>query len=193
MRPLLWVLLAGSLAGCGKGNLIFEAKVSDLRKAGNQLAKGKEPEETVRITAPGKMLDPLAPVGRVAREQADWSTPERAAASVISGNAAGDLPWIVRNYVSAERPAAGRQLVDPMAAARTRAYYLNLGSAKLMGWAELGDKRILFLRGDDGDGEASIATMVLAKTDDGWRQTTALARDDRYDVVIAALHHGGVK
>ena len=193
MRRLSLALLLGTLAGCGAPDLSFEARVSDLHKAGNRLANGKEPEDMVKFSAPGKMLNPLMPLGRVTREQADWSTPEHAAASVISANVAGDLPWIVKNFVSGERPEAGRQLRDPMAAARTRAYFLNLGSAKLMGWAEFGDARVMFLRGDDGDGDASIATMVLAKTDEGWRQTTALGADDRYDVVIAALHHGGVK
>jgi hypothetical protein len=79
-----------------------------------------------------------------------------------------------------------------MAAARTRAFYLNLGSVKLTGWADIDGKRIMFLRGDEGDGDSSIATVVLAKTGEGWRQTIELNRDDRYDVVIAALHHSGV-
>ena len=70
---------------------------------------------------------------------------------------------------------------------------MNLGPVKLMGWAEFGGARIMFLRGAEGDGDVSLATMVLAKTGEGWRQTTSLGRDDRFDVVVTALHHGGVK
>jgi hypothetical protein len=190
MRLVVSFLLL--LAGCSAGKLTFEARVADLRKPGNHFLIGKEPEDSVRVTASGKMLDTAAVVEKVNRAQADWSTPEHSVASVISANTAGDLPWIVQNYVPAERPEAGRQLIDPMAAARTRAYYLNLGSVKLIGWADIDGKRIMFLRGDDADGDSSIATVVLAKTGEGWRQTIELNRDDRYDVVIAALHHSGV-
>lgn len=193
MKRFCLAIAAALLAGCGAPDLTFEAKVADLHKPGNHLAYKKEPEALVTFKAPGKMLDPLAPLGRVTREQADWSTPEHAAESVISANVLGDLPWIVRNFVSGERPEAGRQLQDPLAAARTRAYFMNLGTVKLMGWAEFGAARIMFLRGDDGDGDASVATMVLAKTAEGWRQTTALSRDDRFDMIVTALHHGGVK
>jgi hypothetical protein len=190
MRLAAGILLL--LAGCGTGKLTFEARVADLRKPGNHFLVGKEPEDSVQVKTLGKMLDPAAVVEKVNRAQADWSTPEHAVASVISANTAGDLPWIVQNYVPAERPEAGRQLTDPMAAARTRAFYLNLGSVKLTGWADIDGKRIMFLRGDDSDGDSSIATVVLAKTGDDWRQTIELNRDDRYDVVIAALHHSGV-
>jgi hypothetical protein len=190
MRLAAGILLL--LAACGASKLTFEARVADLRKPGNHFLVGKEPEDSVRVTIPGKILDEAVAVEKVQRSQADWSTPEHAVASVISSNTAGDLPWIVQNYVPAERPEAGRQLTDPMAAARTRAFYLNLGSVKLTGWADIDGKRIMFLRGDEGDGDSSIATVVLAKTREGWRQTIELNRDDRYDAVIAALHHSGV-
>ena len=193
MKRFWLALAAGLLAGCGAPDLTFEAKVADLHKPGNHLAYRMEPEAMVKFKAPGKMLDPLTALRRVTREQADWSTAEHAAESVISANVAGDLPWVVRNFVFGERLEAGRQLQDPMAAARTRAYFLNLGAVKLMGWAEFGDARIMFLRGEEGDGDPNTATMVLAKTGEGWRQTTSLGRDDRYDVVVTALQHGGVK
>ena len=190
MRLAAGILLL--LAGCSVDKLTFEARVADLRKPGNHFLVGKEPEDSVRVTIPGKMLDAAVAVEKVRRPQADWSTPEHAVASVISANTSGDLPWIVQNYVPAERPEAGKQLTDPVAAARTRAFYLNLGSVKLTGWADIDGKRIMFLRGDEGDGDSSIATVVLAKTGEGWRQTIELNRDDRYDVVIAALHHSGL-
>ena len=187
--------LAGALlfSFCGAGKLTFEARVADLRKPGNALAQRKEPEDMVQVSAPGKMLDTPADVERTTRDRAEWRTPEHALASVLSANINGELSWIVQNYVPSERAEAGRQLSDPMALARTRTFYLNLGMVKLIGWADLEDKRIMFLRGADGDGDASIASVVLAKTAEGWRQTIGLNRDDRYDVIIAALHHSGVK
>jgi hypothetical protein len=191
MRWAAGILLL--FAACSSGKLTFEAKVADLRKPGNHFASRKEPEDAVQVTVPGKMLDPALALERVNRAQADWSTPEHAVGSVISANTAGDLPWIVQNYVPEERPEAGKQLSDPMAAARTRAFYLNLGLVKLIGCADIDGRRIMFLRGDDADGDFSIATVVLANTGEGWRQTISLNRDDRYDVVTAALHHSGVR
>ena len=191
MRVALAAGLLG-LAACGSGTIAFEARVSDLRKPGNALLRGKEPEDSVRVTAPGKMLDAGVALAKVTRASAKWGTPEEAVASVISANVAGDLPWIVQNYVAAERPEAGRQLMEPMAAARTRAFYMNLGTVKRTGWADLEDKRVMFLRGEEGDGDSSVVTVVLAKTREGWRQTIGLNRDDRYDVIVAALHRGGV-
>ena len=86
MRFASALLLAVALTGCGNGKLTFETRIADLRKAGNHFASGKEPEDSVQVTVPGKMLDSATVLEHVTRSQSDWTAPEHAVASVISAN-----------------------------------------------------------------------------------------------------------
>jgi len=129
----------------------------------------------------------------VSRSSADWSAPERAAASIVSANLAGDVSWITDSYVSAERDEVRKQLSDPAAAQRTRDYFRSMGKVEMTGWVEVRGYRVVFLLGRDQDGDATFASITLSRTAAGWRQTNALAGDDTFEAVWAALHTGGVR
>jgi hypothetical protein len=183
------------LVGCRshQEGLTFQAKVSDLRRPGNALAKGKRLDEIVEITLPGQLRTPPTPLALVSRSDADWSTPERAASSSVSANLAGDVSWIVESYVPAERDEVRKQLSDPAAARRVRDYYRSMGEVEMTGWADVHGFTVVFLLGRDQDGDATFASVTLSKTASGWRQTNALAQDDTFEVVWTALHTGGVR
>jgi hypothetical protein len=166
---------------------------SDVRRASNSLIKGKQPNDSVEITLPGILLNPPQPIPLIPRTQADATTPERAAASIISANSSGDIPWIIENYVPAERPAIAKQFSDPQAAQRNREYYRNLGKISQTGWTEIHGYTVLFLQGLDEDGDATLISITLSKTPAGWKQTTALSNDDTFELVWSALHTGGVR
>ena len=173
--------------------LTFQVRVADLRKPGNALAKGKRPDDMMKVTLPGKLLRPPVEVQLIERRQADWSTPERAVASILSAGASGEASWIVENFVPGERERVARQFDSPAVAKRTQDYYRSLGKIVITGQAEISGVTLLFLLGNDAEGDPTLVPAPLAKTALGWRQTGALSGDDIYDVVWAALHTGEVQ
>jgi len=189
---LIAVLLQFS-CGSRPGRVTFQAKVADLRRPANSLATNKRPDDVVEIALPGRMLEIPAVVKLVRRSEADWSTPESAAASVLSANVAGDVPWILQSFLPAERSQALKQLSDPVAVERGRESYAAMGKFEITGWAEVRGFTVVFLRGEDEDGDSTVLTVSLAKTPSGWKQTDALIHDDTLDVISAALHTGTVQ
>lgn len=185
-------LIAQSACGLTHDRLTFRVKVSDIRRQSNALIKNKQPDDTVEITLPGKLLNPPAPVILIPRSQADWTTTDHAAASIVSANTTGDIPWIVENYLPSDRPAIAKQFSDPAAAERIRDYYRNLGKISITGWTEIRGFTVLFLEGVDEDGDATLISITLSKTPSGWKQTDALQNDDTFELVWTALHTGGV-
>jgi len=178
--------------GPGTGRLIFDAKVSDLRKPGNALANHKRADDTVEIALPGRLLTPPMTIQPIDRAASDWSTPEHAVATIISANLSGNPSWMVENYLPPERDQTVQLLSGPLAVERTRDYYRNLGKIEMYGWADLHGLRVVFLRGVDPDGDVTLLTLTLSKTASGWKQTNALAQDDTFDLVWTALHTDGV-
>jgi len=173
--------------------LTFRAKVADVQHRTNSLLKNKQPGDYVEINLPGKLLNPTTPVNLITRNQADWSTPEHAAASILSANAAGDPSWMIENYVPSEREAISKRLSDPDVLRTTVSYYQNLGRAAMTGWTNLRGFTVVFIQGLDEDGDATMLALALSKTPTGWRQTDTLAHDDTFEIVWTALHTGGVR
>jgi hypothetical protein len=126
------------------------------------------------------------------RNQAGWSTPERAIASIISANSAGDATWMIESFAPTERERARRQLSDPMFFEQTRDYYRHLGIVRITGEAEVRGFMVMLLLGQDEDGDATLLITTLAKTPEGWRQTNALAADDEFDLIWTAVYTRGL-
>jgi hypothetical protein len=193
MAIVVLAALAEISCGARTEKLTFQVRVADLRKHDNALAKGKRPDELVTVTAPGKLYRPPLEVQLVERRQADWSTPERAVASILSAGASGEVSWIVENFVAGERERVAKQFANPEVAQRTETYYRNIGKVAITGRAEIHGVTLLFLLGKDAEGDPTLLPAPLVKTESGWRQTGALSGDDTYDVVWAALHAGQVQ
>lgn len=197
MKCTLLALAAGVLlqTGCGTlgDRLTFRVKVADVQHRTNSLLKNKQPDDYVEINPPGKLLNPASPVNLISRSQADWSTPEHAAASILSANAASDVSWMVENYLPSERETVSKRLSDPDVLRTTVSYYQNFGRASMTGWTELRGFTVVFIQGLDEDGDATMLALALSKTPTGWKQTDALAHDDTFEIVWTALHTGGVR
>src|SRR5271169_2113074 len=88
--PIRALLIAAALAqfACRPRQdlLTFQVRVSDLRRPANRLANGKSPDDLVEITLAGQLRRPPIPLAPISRRDADWSTPEGAAASVVSAS-----------------------------------------------------------------------------------------------------------
>jgi hypothetical protein len=190
---LLIAALAQVSCGLRTDRVTFQAKVSDLRRPGNSFARNKRPDDLVEITLPGRMLDVPAVVKLVGRSEADWSTPESAVAAILSADVAGDVPWILQSFVPAERNEALKQFADPVAVERGRESYAALGKFAITGQADIHGFTVVFVRGEEEDGDSTVLMVSLSKTPSGWKQTDALTHDDAFDVVSIALHTGTVR
>jgi len=195
LASLTMPILALAQISCGprSDRVTFQAKVSDLRRPDNSFAKNKRPDDLVEITLPGRMLEVPAVVKLVGRHEADWSTPESAVAAILSANVAGDVPWILQSFVPAERNEALKQFADPVAVERGRESYAAMGKFEITGQVEVHGITIVFVRGEEEDGDSTVLTVNLSKTPSGWKQTDALAHDDSLDVISIALHTGTVR
>jgi hypothetical protein len=191
----LTALIASLAVSCGlrPDRVTFQAKVADLRKPGNSFATNKRPDDVVEIKLPGRMLEVPAVVKLVRRNEADWSTPESAVAAILSAQVAGDVPWILQSFVPAERNEALKQFGDPVAVERGRESYAAMGKFVITGQAEIRGFTVVFVRGEEEDGDSSVFLVSLSKTPSGWKQTNALTQDDTLDVVSSALHTGTVQ
>ena len=197
MKYAVLVLAASAMlqSACGilGDRLSFRAKVADVQHQTNSLVKNKQPDDYVEITLQGKLLNPATAVNLIARNQADWSTPEHAAASILSANTDGDRSWMIENYIPAERAAIDKRFSDPDVLRTTVSYYQNLGRASMTGWAELRGFTVVFIQGMDEDGDTTVLALALSKTSTGWRETDTLSHDDTFEIVWTALHTGGVR
>jgi hypothetical protein len=187
------VLMAQSSCNFSHDQLTFRAKVSDFRRPSNALIGNKKSDDTIEVTLPGKLLNPAQPIALVSRAQSDYSMPERAAVTIVSANTAGDVSWIVDNYLPEQRTAVAEGLSDPDTAQRNAGYYRALGKVSLTGWTEIRGDRVLFLQGVDEDGDATFIAITLSKTSSGWKQTDALQNDDTFELIWTALHTGGIR
>ena len=188
------------LAGLGQfccsfhsDRITFQVRAADLRRPGNSFAKNKGPEDVVNIKLPGQILEAPVRVQLIMRGQADWSTPEIAVASILSAEVAGDVPWMLLNYVPSERNAALKQFSDPNVVERGRESYRAFEKFERTGWAQVREFTVVFVRGEDIDGDPTLMNIALLKTPSGWKQTDALVNDDALDVITTALHTGGVQ
>lgn len=193
MRSAAILIATAALVSCRTGDRVsFETKVSNLRQT-NSLIKGKGPDDVVEVVLPGRLYTPPVAPKHVQRSEADWSTLENAMASIMSANMAGDVSWIVENFVPAEHEQAGKQFLDPKAAGRISVYYRGIGMIEMTGQAEVRGYIVVFLRAVDEDGDPNFLTVTLAKTPSGWRQTDALAKDDTFEVIATAVRTGGFR
>jgi len=189
---VLAVLLILCACKSAPSKITFEARAGNLRKPSNSYARNKGPDDLLVIGLPGKLIDPPAPLAPIDRSAADWSTPEHAAASILSATRAGNVPWMVENFVPQERETIGKQLADPAAVARLRDLYRRAGQVSITAAAEIRGYTVLFLLGRDEDGDPTFLNAVLSKTPTGWRQSNALAGDDAFDLATTAAQTAGV-
>ena len=190
---LIVAVISQYCCSCSSDHVTLQAKVADLRRSGSVFAKNKNPNDIVQLKLPGQVLDVPARVQLIRRDQADWSTPENAIASILSANAAGNVPWMLLNYVPAERNTALKQFSDPNAVERSRESYRAMEKFERTGWVQIREFRVTLVRGEDVDGDPTLMSVALLKTPAGWKQSDALANDDTLDMVVTALHTGTVQ
>ncbi|MBI3591541.1 MAG: DUF4878 domain-containing protein [Candidatus Melainabacteria bacterium] len=180
------------LENAKNGQLIFRAKRSALWLKSSKFIEDKKPNDVIEISLNGALYDTPKEVTEVARRNIDRSTPEGAAASFFSATKSGDVKWIVDNFVEDEQEEMKKLFKDKKTKKESNADANQIKSEFIIGTAQYNDHVILFVEQNYNDGRRVKEPMVCRKTPDGWKQTNALAEDDTFDVVFAALSTGKV-
>ena len=175
-----------------ENRLTFRVKVSALGlKATSSFAAGKAPTDVIEVNLSGRLYDPPRPVAIVTKGGADRSTPESVANSDFSANLAGDLDWMAENFVDAEQGEVKAFFSDPTMLQKNRQMFEG-AKIWLTGHARYKDYALLFQRMDHEGRQGAARPVVYSQTQNGWRRTNALSRDETYDVVFSALNSGEV-
>lgn len=98
--------------------------------------------------------------------------------SWIEANSTGNLEHVLALRAPAERAEVEKRYGgDPSMMARNTTRFNAVRKWGLLGWAEYGTFRIVFLTRDDTQSNAPIYTLPLRRVENRWAQTDALAAD----------------
>lgn len=171
-------------------DLVFRAAAADLWIQPNRWSKGKKPADMIEVVLAGELYEPPLKIGVVERSKAGRSTPEKAAESNFSALKANDDEWILENFVPEEQAQVKEFLDDPDARRRSAALLERQQNELLFGRCTFQD-HILLMIGVNQDRRASLVA-TYKKTARGWKRTNALANDETFDVLFAAVRAGQV-
>ena len=180
-------------AGQESSSLTFEANVSDLGLQTGSFARNKKPDDTVQVRLPGHRIAPPRTVLLIRRADAKWASPESCVDSIRSANTAGDAAWILENFAPGDQADVRKLVGEPDLARRNQDYYKSVSKAEIIALVELGAYRIAVVREETVQAKATVVPLTMVKTPAGWKQTNALAKDETFDVLWAAVRNGGMQ
>ncbi len=181
----LLVLIAAPAAA---DTVTFSVAAGALGLQTGAFARGKEPDEIVRLSLPGALYDPPLPVQPVAGPRA---TPEAALAADYAANLAGDANAIVAGFAPQDRDDIRALVEDPDMLARNTATSRDLERMAITGQVLLGDHALLLIS-HWYDGVPWPAVYAFVETPEGYLRANALSNDPAFDVVFTALRGGEV-
>jgi hypothetical protein len=136
------------------------------------------------VTLTGAEQDP-APLA------ATWNTSNECLSDVacfvsswLEANASGSMDHLLAVRAPEERATLQRRLTDPQVIARNTSRFNTIRRWSLLGWAEYGPVRIVFLVKED-DTPNRIYTLPIKHVEGGrWAQTDVLASDPGYSEIF---------
>jgi hypothetical protein len=153
------------------------------------LAEPQSPIAPVRIDPPAGGGNPIVisvtgveqdPIPLTAR----WSASDACLADIacfvsswIEANSTGNLDHVLALRAPTERADVQSRYKDPSLMARNVSRFNAVRKWGLLGWANYGTFRIVFLTRDDERSQSVIYTLPLKQVDGKWMQTDALAAD----------------
>lgn len=173
-----------------EGELIFRANASDLW---TDNSKAKDGRNTVEVTLAGELYEEPTKIIGVSRKFSDKKTLEGLASSYFSSSKAGDIDWIIENFLDSEKEKVRAVYKKKNAIKASKSGARSIKDAYITGQANYKDYVILFVEQEYGDGKKVREALVCKKVEDGWRLTSSLTNDETFDIVFAALSTGQVK
>jgi hypothetical protein len=129
------------------------------------------------VSITGVEQDPAPVVGR-------WNAADACLADVacfvtswIEANSAGNLDHLLALRAPNERKTVEGRLREPGLLARNASRFSAVKKWGLLGWAEYGALRIVFLAREDEQSQSAIYTLPITRVEGRWAQTDALATD----------------
>lgn len=172
-----------------QGQLVFRTTVERLYNHRNPLAEGKERQDVVEVTLPGRLFTPPVPLPDVTRDAVDRTTLEGALASDVAAFRADDAEWILENFAPEDQDKIAQQLEREELRARNRAALSHIHSMEIWGVASYNDYGLVMYR-YDGDSTGGLVP-TFTKVGDEWKRTNVLGSDHVFDVVLSAFRSGG--
>jgi len=170
------------------GHIRFETKVSDLRLGSNSLAAGLKPDDQIFIALPGEIFSQAVDIAPVPQADVQRSTLEGAAASDYAAFRAGDTAWIAANFARAEKEKIQADFTDQLILGRARDLFASYTQKKIVGRAIYKNYTIFFV--NYRDWPVHLHAEVYTKEGNDWKRSNALADDEGFDIVAAALKSG---
>ena len=175
-----------------KNLLLFQTKKAYLWVKDSSLAKDKNIDDFIEVSLPGELYEHPKKILTVSKKEVDRSTLDGIAVSLFSANKAGDLKWITSNFVDDEQNKIKTLFKNKTVLRDSQKDFQNIKTIYLTGQAEYKDYIILFVKENYQSGKKVTEAIACKQIQDGWRITNALADDETYDVVFAALSNGKV-
>ncbi|NNG15569.1 MAG: hypothetical protein HKM89_03735 [Gemmatimonadales bacterium] len=171
------------------GELVFRSTVEKLFNHRNSLAEGKEREDVVEVTLPGRLFAPPIPLPDVTRDAVDRTTLEGALASDVAAFRADDAEWILENFAPSDQQKIAQQLEREDLRARNKAALDHIHSMEIWGMATYGEYGLVMYRYDGDSTRGLVPTFT--KVGNEWKRTNVLSADEVFDVVLSAFRSGG--
>lgn len=164
-------------------SLKFSAQIKELGLQNPSLERGKSPDDLAEVVLPGRIYEKPYEVAVIDQSQTQSSALE-AIASVLSANKAGDLDWVVQNFISSEqdeiRKEAGQHLE------RNTAFFASVDKLLVIGECRYKQHDILLVQYRFSDEKTLQIPYVFALDHGKWKATNALKSDENFDVVFSA-------
>jgi hypothetical protein len=147
------------------------------------------------ISVTGVEQDPAPVAGRWSAADACLAEIPCFVASWIEANSTASMEHLLALRAPKERTELEKRYREPGLLTRNASRFNEVRKWGLLGWADYGPLRIVFLTRDDSQSQSTIYTLPITRVDGKWMQTDALAADtgvyemfDRVGKTILARH-----
>ena len=129
------------------------------------------------MSVTGIEQDPLPVAGRWSAADACLAEVPCFVSSWIEANSTASVEHLLALRAPKERTEVEKRFRDPGLLSRNASRFNEVRKWGLLGWADYGVIRIVFLTRDDEGSQSTIYTLPLTRVDGKWMQTDALAAD----------------
>ncbi len=164
------------------GSVTFSVKSSETYLQVNRSSG----QDILKVSLPGQLFEPPVAVQKISRDQASWKTPVEAFKSDWSAQLAEELEWMLINFASSDQAEMGQLMGDANVRRKNREALQGFGQPQILGWAAQDQFVVLIVEYANG----TRIAFTFVREQGHWKRTNALADDQTFDIVFAAIDHG---
>lgn len=173
--------------------LTFRAKKSDLWFEHPNISKDNNSSSLVEVELTGEIYkEPITIKKDISKKEANSSTLVGAVESYFAANGNADAVWIVENYLDEEKEDIEKLFNNGALLEKHKRHIENIEKIEITGKAMYKDYIIVFIKQKFISGKVITEAIPFKRTEEGYKVTNSLGKDDTYDIVFAALAFGNV-